>query len=243
MSTGIIVYFVYVYICVCASTPMIRPTGCNADSLRTLPSEFRYCFVHDNGGRPFRVSLMEFRDDGGGKLIVHKHIVGKPYQVALEPIEFVKIWFGRDKKLKPCSANNTSIGNNVLFLTREHVYTHIGGSIREFKAFDSDPIKEFASPIGNNDVPYAFATSAKSVWCFLHEEIVKIPIEQTVTFKDPFGYLFGHHLWKREFGKRTVNIPMHDAVRVDKLRAKHADTLKRKYKVRNVRILHPRDWM
>ena len=104
--------------------------------------------VHDNGGRPFTVKIQNnqnivdvFRTDNN-QLVCH-----------FNPI---KIFIGKSP-LIPMTQYSGGYGaefdgNTILLQITEYKYVFIGWKIFSFET-DSE-IVEYASPVGNNDVPY-----------------------------------------------------------------------------------------
>lgn len=173
----------------------VKPKGWRNDRRVVL----RKFSTHDNGGRPFHVHVREFDNRShSGIAVVHKcRYVGDDDEVcdygklALPPISFKRIWIGRDKTLWGVYAGRReNMGNTVLFQVSATSYIHIGPVVYQFSVPEDDPIEEYASPVGNNDVPYPYAVSKKSVWCFEKFRLVRLPIG-VANSRDPYNILYG----------------------------------------------------
>jgi len=127
-------------------------------------------YLHDNGGRPFRVHIRE-----DSKLV----LVYREYEPLSDCLWFV---FKALKIFVPegfdwsCSGDGPlgcpwegAKGNTILALLSENggrfEYVFIGGA-RIFRFQTEEPIEDFQSPVGNNNVPYPWASTASHTYLF-----------------------------------------------------------------------------
>jgi hypothetical protein len=99
--------------------------------------------VHDNGGRPFRVTV------GGSDVRVYRKVKDAGQGVYEEQpalkLKGKKVFIGSDK--------GKYRGNTILVQTGEESFVFIGESIFSFQAKNA---KRYVSPVGNSDVPYPY---------------------------------------------------------------------------------------
>ena len=123
--------------------------------------------IHDNGGRPFAVTVR------GKNVKVHK------LKEDSEPKELFDwtvddVFIGKKSPgggydgLKPRQAE----GNSIL-VKKGSKYIYIGESIYEFTPFDGDTIEKYYSNIGNSDVPYPYAIGQTNVYLMLEKVAVE----------------------------------------------------------------------
>lgn len=124
--------------------------------------------THDNGGRPFKVSVNnknvsiyklpeDYNYDNGN---ANK----KDYNVLIKTYNNVKqIFIGKSVKGDDANGNNKfGLGNSILLEIANNKYVFIGEAIYEFST--SSPVIEFFSMIGNSDVPYPLALTKDNVY-------------------------------------------------------------------------------
>lgn len=85
-------------------------------------------------------------------------------------------------------------GNTILLDMGKNEYIFIGREIIKFKSFDT--IKKFLSPVGNNDVPYAYAIDESKNYYLLSNEYVVI---ENVGKKEPYNYYYENLKNSKEF--------------------------------------------
>ena len=135
--------------------------------------------IHDNGGRPFYVSIkgktvcveknmdtFEYKD---GKF---KDIEKPPKHLFEKTVD--EIFIGKKSPtggydgLKPSEAE----GNSIL-LRKGSTYTYIGSEIYEFSPIKGDTIEKYYSDIGNSDVPYPYAIGKTHIYILLDKVAVE----------------------------------------------------------------------
>lgn len=123
-------------------------------------------FIHDNRDRPFKVQIENdniiyvYKKDG------YDEEKGK-YTYDLNPyatFDTTKIFIGKSpfNKMTEYSGGYGPEfdGNTILFESKINEYVHIGSEIFSFET--KYPIKEYISPVGNNDVPYPYAIDTQN---------------------------------------------------------------------------------
>lgn len=122
--------------------------------------------THDNGGRPFKVKI--------GKNVDVYHNYGKYLIASYKPI---RIFIGKslfdDMTAFSRGHGKKFDGNSILLQIGNNKYIQIGWEIFSFNSLTD--IKEFYSPIGNNDVPYPYAIDINdNNYMLIENVIVKI---------------------------------------------------------------------
>lgn len=134
-----------------------------------LKGKIRKYKTHDNGSRPF---LVVISDD---KIIVFKkndvyEKSKKSNEKKLEPWidclkinKFTNIFIGKNsKKYSIYSSYGSFTGNSIIVEIKPKNYIFIGDCIKSFNT--KEPILEYYSVMGNNDVPYPFALSDTHIY-------------------------------------------------------------------------------
>jgi hypothetical protein len=183
-------------------------------------------FIHDNGGVPFRVAI----DELGMRAIVYvcQYDFDQSYEsdnsYATEPIilntTFEKIFLGgplSDELI--ANSSNFELGNSILLHITGNRYIFIGMYIYAFES--PEPILEYSSPIGNNDVPYPFAKSASETFLMIEDAVLDNKILDEEAYKYPnqaynpynLYYRYGAQMFffgnkylekKRKIGKQII---------------------------------------
>lgn len=134
--------------------------------------------IHDNGGRPFFVTVqgnnitieknMDKYDYKDGKFTTIEH----PAKVILE-MKVDEIFVGKKSPtggydgLKPSQAEG-----NSLLLKKGNKYIYVGSEIYEFTPIPGDSIDAYYSDIGNSDVPYPYAVGKTHIYIMLDKVAV-----------------------------------------------------------------------
>ena len=127
--------------------------------------------THDNGGRPYLVSIYESSDDNVVRVSERSELpttnqdwtyikekkIGWDVPV-LEVSHVSKVFAGINKQ-------EGFTGNSVLVHLAADRYLYVGECIFGFSI--KDPIIEFYSPVGNNDVPYPFAVTSSGKYVMM----------------------------------------------------------------------------
>jgi hypothetical protein len=127
--------------------------------------------IIDNGTLPYIIH------DHGNKVIIYGNkydretkkfiITGK-----LLEIQYKQIFVGYDEDYNTNKQKKDyGVGNTILLRTGTDKYILIADGIREFTLKNGDIIKEYHSPIGNNDIPYQFAVGDKYVYFLLEDDM------------------------------------------------------------------------
>ncbi len=118
--------------------------------------------THDNYGRPFMVNITGKNVD---VYIEIQKASGKSVYDLLKKYKNVsKIFIGKDSKYG-------FIGNSILLRLNhsKNKYAFIGHDVYEFTA--PEPITQYYSLVGNNDVPYPVATSKNYAYFMLEPSV------------------------------------------------------------------------
>lgn len=102
--------------------------------------------VHDNGGRPFQVSVKP-----GEISVAVRHDGPDEPTTFYKSFETEHVWVGSDS-----THGAKGRGNSILALLRNGKYIWIGHEIIEFSLAKGDEVVAFKSPIGPSDVPYPY---------------------------------------------------------------------------------------
>lgn len=138
--------------------------------------------IHDNGGRPFKVTVLT-----KNSVIISKHVSkdDDPQYEEWKTINGIqKIFIGKDNE-----PNFT--GNSILLKMSSNSYIFIGQYIYSFKT--DDEIKKFYSPVGNSDIPYPFAVGTKNTYLLIESDYVENDVrEEQQLSDDPYYQYYGH---------------------------------------------------
>jgi len=147
-------------------------------SAKTRRAKGKTYDIHDNGGRPFFVTVQ------GDSVTVEKNMdayemkdgvfvtLQKPRKPILE-MKVDHVFVGKKSPtggydgLKPSEAE----GNSIL-LEKGSKYIYIGHEIYEFSPVEGDTIDAYYSDIGNSDVPYPYAVGKTHVYILLDKVAV-----------------------------------------------------------------------
>lgn len=126
-----------------------------------LTSKPKVYQVHDNGGRPFQISI----DTSG--IDIQKINKSENYDKAFKFLtKFDGYWFGYDTSI------HKQNGNSLLIKLHKHKYMYIGSEIYEFDT--TDEIIDYFSHVGNSDVPYPVAIGTQNIYFMLDCAFISI---------------------------------------------------------------------
>ncbi len=136
--------------------------------------------THDNGSRPFFVTVKGKKVSVSKNMNTFKKVNGKFVDVESPPKEVLnltadQIFIGKKSPsggydgLKPSEAEG-----NSLLVKRGDKYIFIGHEIFEFSPMKGDVIESFYSDIGNSDVPYPYAIGKTHVYILLEKVAVEL---------------------------------------------------------------------
>lgn len=155
-----------------------------------MPSAQSY-FVHDNGGRPFKITIDK------DSLSLYRSTEWDPEWVYEDEPYFTLSLKGKkvflpeshpktpDRFVQP--SQSSARGNTILVELAPNVYLYIGGKVYIFET--KDKIEKYYSPIGNSDVPYPWAVGTENFY-FLIEQAV-LPRSAIATPSMPYDDLYG----------------------------------------------------
>ncbi len=146
-------------------------------------------FIHDNGARPFKcvidnktIDIFEWVDDSYTPTPI----------LSFEPLN---IFIGKSPRNKWTQDLETYgpefDGNTILISIQKGEYIYIGSSIFSFRT--RSPIVQYVSILGNNDVPYPYATDEHGFVCLLLELVVLHPRKELKEYDNVYEY---YYEWK-----------------------------------------------
>ncbi len=112
-------------------------------------------FTHDNGSTPFKVNISD------QTIGIYEYDEEFRSERLIKSTDFTEVFIGEDDSL----TDDFSKGNSILVNVADNKYIHIGCEVFEFVT--EEPIRTYTSIIGNNDVPYPYATSDSKVYLML----------------------------------------------------------------------------
>ena len=208
--------------------------------------------THDNGGRPFKVSVNnknvsiyklpeDYNYDNG-------HANKKDYTILVKTYNNVKqIFIGKSVKGDDANGNNNfGLGNSVLLEIANNKYVFIGEVIFEFST--SSPVIEFFSMIGNNDVPYPLALTKDNVY-FLIDKGVNGYLSKEYFTDFPKKYNWALDSYSKLWGQYPFTMDENNLTKseYDKLDYSERTKLQKKIslsnkskKFQNIKIIHNR---
>lgn len=156
-------------------------------------------YIHDNGGRPFKVTIE------GNHLHIHKQMncdeeTNKIIYTESPTLSFKtkEIFIGKSPKnelTKDSGYGKKFDGNTILAKLKHHEYVYIGSEVFSFNT--DHPIKSYVSLIGNNDVPYPYATDSEGNIYLLIEDVILLNTETTKEGlkqeDNPYYYYYAYH--------------------------------------------------
>ena len=181
-------------LCVSYRMPLTRKAG-----LRSYK-------IHDNGGRPFIVTVAPKR------LSISVNHWDEDYAPPkhFKDYAYKQIWIGKDVLRVGPMWKPTWAGNSVLAQIEANRYLYIGSEIYEFSMITGDSPVTYNSYVGNNDVPYPFLIGKTHTYLMLED--VAIPNETLNPSEDPYiqyyGFRGGYEGVKeaaKRFRKKTVH--------------------------------------
>jgi len=142
-------------------------------------------FIHDNGGRPFKVvvyfdkkniKVYKFdQDEVDDNSEAHEII----YDILVYETDFINVFIGSSNEFFEVNMKEYE-GNSILVQTSETIYTFIGHLIYSFISIQ--PINQYFSPIGNSDVPYPYAIDINKNIYLMIEDTIIIPYKNTFEY-------------------------------------------------------------
>lgn len=199
-----------------AYDPSRRPllkTDKLVENMEKKYNQWKYYFIHSNGGRPFIVYLKGKRADIFARpteqnqpYILNsdwkQHMAENKWQYIIHVKSFtnvVKAWIGQSPKTPMTEFSGgygpAFLGNSIILSLPKNNNICIGGQlITRFRT--QTPITEYWSPVGNNDVPYPVAFTSKAAFFMLDN--VKVALNKftrTLTLKDKqdlYSAFYGH---------------------------------------------------
>lgn len=155
--------------------------------------------THDNGGRVFKVII---ENDNIVKVYLNYEI--PEYRVRevkefenikvgdlLHTFQVEKVFIGKSLRNKMTDFSSgygpEFDGNSILLHLNENNYVFIGNSIFSFQSLYK--IKNYCSPVGNNDVPYPYAIDENENIYLMKENIVLTNTDKAI-HKDPYNYYY-----------------------------------------------------
>lgn len=139
-------------------------------SIKESKSGSKY-LIHDNGGRPFLVKISDkkidiYTIDFDYTCVTMNDIKDDIYIYDHSITGFEKVFIGKSP-LNPMTKFSGGHGpkfdgNSILVKMSKNKYIYIGSEIYSFNT--TDEIIKYTSPVGNNDVPYPFATGTKRTY-------------------------------------------------------------------------------
>lgn len=173
-----------------------------------LPNE-KVFFIHDNGGRPFKVYLNRkqkyftiYASPENPLDYVYLYTEKVMWQVPYE-----KVWIGDSKTNYTIRIKDKKyfLGNSILFRVKKTKYILVSSTI--FSFLSKDPIKKFESPVGNSDVPYPYAITDNNI--YMLAQILKLPLTFFPTgFQDPYNVLYESKEYNKKNFRKKHEIPI-----------------------------------
>lgn len=168
---------------------------------KSIHQGYQTYFTHDNGGRPFLVSIKGktvkiYRSDP--KIYQYSDKVHKyHYDYLIKEYHTKKIFIGKSPKNEMTDFSGGYgkyfNGNSILLELPDGKCVFIGESIYQFTPTSN--IVSYCSPVGNNDVPYPFALDNENIYFMLDAKYVPVkylPKLNKTQMTDLYSYYYGH---------------------------------------------------
>lgn len=180
----------------------LQKTDVVVQDIQKKYKQWKYYFIHSNGGRPLIVYIKGKCADIYAlptkpnqpyilNSVWQSNMVDNKWQYVIHVKSFrnvVKAWIGQSPKTPMTEFSGgygpKFLGNSILLTLPKNNNIYIGGElVSKFKT--QTPITEYWSPVGNNDVPYPVAFTAKSAFFMLDGDKVDLnKFTRTLTLKD-----------------------------------------------------------
>lgn len=156
--------------------------------------------THDNGGRPFEVEIRNITQD---KFIVKVTTNDEEIE---ESQKYSNVFYASQVFVGKSPLNSMTEfsggdgsnydGNSMLIKTNLNEYVFIGCNIFSFNT--NSPVISYISPVGNNDVPYPYATLENGDIYLMIESVILSNTNALHTYledtlNDPYGYYYDKH--------------------------------------------------
>lgn len=181
-------------------------------------------YTHDNGGRPYKVVI-----ENDKKVIVYKSIGydhGKEKTLydknPIITFDAKKVFIGKSplNGMTEFSGGHGPEfdGNSILLELKPNEYVCIGSDIFSFET--KCEIKEYVSPVGNNDVPYPFAIDKQNNYYLITFEVIVLDNENLRKIMkesgDPNDYHMEYRLITPDMGRIPEQNPKINYKNIDK---------------------------
>jgi hypothetical protein len=165
--------------------------------------------IHDNGGRPFRVAIL------------NKKVTVSFKNYDIEDIDYVKFvtYYPKEILIGHSPKNNMTEfsggygedfeGNSILLRIKNNTYVYIGSIIYSFNALNR--IVKFESPVGGSDVPYPACSDEKGYKYLFVAKVILSPtneIRQEYKDSDIYSYYYKHDLLTQDLGWTPPDEPV-----------------------------------
>jgi hypothetical protein len=164
------------------------------NKLSTINKEY---YIHDNGGRPFKV-IANNKGISIYGICINKETDEPQYPKLITKItNFLGYWPGFD------SSPYLMHGNSILIQLTKTKYICVGWDIYSFET--NSEILDYISPVGNSDVPYPVAYDKDNIY-FMNDKVFNEAskfktIANVVNAEDIYG-----EFYKTESGKKFKKI-------------------------------------
>lgn len=154
--------------------------------------------THENGARPFYVVIHNkgiiifkatdlYAEKKLQKKMFNKEIKFDPWSTCMTISNYTNFFIGKNtKKYTSHSSYGSFTGNSILVETKPLHYIFIGDRIVEFKTIE--PVLQYFSPMGNNDVPYPFAITKNYVYLMLDFVYMERENDDSSPYPSFYGY-------------------------------------------------------
>lgn len=181
--------------------------------------------IHDNGGRPFRVTYSGGKGDY--KVEVYKKSTrddeeDDTYSKLIANFSALNIHIGKSSGTSDaCDHSKKDApkfdGNSIVLHLTGQDYVYIGHMIYTFSLQEGDEFDTYYSPVGRNDVPYPVLLGKQNVYFMLDKKYVpreKFPKNQNWedaydiyygNFKSGFGWNSDLDRYKKRFHSKQIH--------------------------------------
>ncbi len=157
-------------------------------------------FIHDNGWKPFKVVVEEFR------VRVYRALETRDDMTIYDNNPFLEeqspaIFIGQSpvSRMTEYSGGHGAKfdGNSILYRCNDSpvpLYCHIGSAVRTFRIAGSR-IESFISPVGNSDVPYPYAIDdLGNTYLIIEDTILSPEFRWTGAYDDPYTAFYSENM-------------------------------------------------
>ncbi len=161
--------------------------------------------THNNGSRPFKVIINDLNNNIKVYNNYNNELI---FEKIVKRFLIGRTLYNKMTQFSGGYGRNFD-GSSILLKLDDNLYQYIGESIFTFNTYNE--IVDFKSPVGNNDVPYPYATDTDGNIYLMIENVVLINTDffrdNYKKYDDPYDYYYKNCLITNDLGTVPHTIP------------------------------------